>query len=126
MATPHFKEITDADFEKEVTQAEGIVFLEFYRDSCSSCRVFESTLNEIEELYRGQITFLRLSTDHGKFHYNRLECVGDPTCHIFYKGESEGDYTGASMTQYFQPALQRILKYIANLHKIPEPLPVSL
>lgn len=124
MPINNFKEITDADFPKDITAGEGIVFVEFYRDSCSSCRVFEPTLEEIETMYRGQITFLRLNTDGGRFHYERLKIIGDPTCVVFYKGQSEGSYTGSSMIQYFQPMLQQILKDLALKHKIREPIPV--
>lgn len=125
MATPNFKEITDASFDEEVTNSKGIVFLEFYRDSCSSCRVFESTLNEIENLYRGQVTFLRLNTDHGGTkNYTRLNCIGDPTCFVFYNGELQGNHLGACMTKYFQPILQQIFNDLAICHKVTTPLPV--
>lgn len=124
MPIPNFKEITDADFPLDITAAADIVFLEFYRDSCSSCRVFEPTLQELEELYRGQLTFLRLNTDGGRFHYERLKIIGDPTCVVFYKGLPQGSYTGSTMIQYLQPVVQQILKDLALKHKIREPLPV--
>lgn len=126
MPIANYKEITDADFPTDVAPAKGLVFVEFYRDSCSSCRVFESTLQEIEELYRGQMTFLRLNTDGGRFHYDRLKCVGDPTCAVFFEGNHVGSYTGATMLHYFQPALQQILKDACLKYKIKEPIPVRL
>lgn len=124
--TPLFKEIDDSTFTKEVTQSDELVFLEFYRDSCSACRVFEPTLNEIADLFKGQIKFLRLNTDTGRFHYERLACSGDPTCIVFYKGEVIGRYVGATMTKYLLPALQQIFKDAVVSHKIKEPIPVSL
>lgn len=121
---PDFKEIRDDSFIAEVNNAPGIVLLEFYRDSCSSCRVFEATINAIAEKYKGQIKFVRLNIDvSGRFHYERLKISGEPTTCIFYKGNMEGKIIGASPMLYFQPMLDQIFSDMEARLGVPVPTP---
>ena len=110
MPIPSFKEIRDDNFTQEVEQYHGLVLLEFYRDSCSSCRGFEAVVSVVSQ-YADQIKYVRLNTDTGgTFHYKRLQAKGDPSTFIFYNGKVEGQILGAMPIQYFNPMLEDIFK----------------
>lgn len=122
-----FKDISDADFVDEVQNAPGIVVIEFYRTSCGSCKTFEPVLNELAELYQGQVKFVRLNTDtSGSFHYRRLGVTGDPTTFVTYKGKVEGSFQGAAMAKYFLPAMADIFKNMAMRLGVPAPVAVPV
>ena len=47
--------ITGADFDKKVKNADGLVLLDFYSDSCIPCKQLSPVLGELEEAYAQSI-----------------------------------------------------------------------
>lgn len=51
--------ITGADFDKKVKNADGLVLLDFYSDSCIPCKQLSPVLGELEEAYAGKPRSIR-------------------------------------------------------------------
>ena len=53
--------ITGADFDKKVKNADGLVLLDFYSDSCIPCKQLSPVLGELEEAYAGKAAVYKVN-----------------------------------------------------------------
>lgn len=113
-----FKAISDENFQIEVLDTPGIILVEFYRNSCSSCKVFESTLVEFQNRYQGQMKFTRLNTDLGEYFQKKYNFIGAPTTAVFYSGQLQGEVVGASNLQVFENQFLPIIGKLVTKYNI--------
>lgn len=114
-----YQEVRDADFQIEVLDSSEVVIVEFYRDTCSSCHIFEPALLELRERYAGRFKFTRLNTDYGTFFQKKYKFEGEPTTAVFYRGELQGFVLGASMFDYFESELLKVLSAMTKKYNMP-------
>lgn len=124
MSHPHkeihgYRTITDETFQDDVLTSPEVVLVEFYRNSCSSCGLFEPTLARLYYHYQGRFKFLRYNTDLGHYFTQKYNIVGEPTTAIFYQGELQGTVVGASALSMFESQLRPILVAMANKYNLP-------
>lgn len=101
--------INDLNFEKEVLQADGLVIVEFYRTSCSSCGMYTPTLIEAAERLEGQAKFLRLNSDTGgRAYMEQYNCTSAPTLAFFHNGMLITTMVGAMPMHYFVMQLKAV------------------
>jgi thioredoxin 1 len=83
-------EITDATFDSEVMQAEGLVALEFYASVCPVCRRLAPVFEELSNDYAGKGKFAKADVAQTGESARKLVVMSVPTV-LLVKGGREVD-----------------------------------
>jgi thioredoxin reductase (NADPH) len=83
------KEITTADFEHEVLEADKVV-LDFYSSECPPCEALVPKYESLADLYGHDIKFLKVFRQQNRDLAERLGVFGSPTLLFFEKGKEVG------------------------------------
>jgi thioredoxin 1 len=87
--------VTDASFETDVVNAEGLVLLDFWAEWCGPCKMISPMLGEIATEYQGKVTIAKLNIDDNPKTPQRFNVRGIPTLILFKNGQVEGQKVGA-------------------------------
>jgi thioredoxin reductase (NADPH) len=66
-------------FEKEIREAHGAVFVDFYSTHCPPCRMFSPMYDDWAKEYGGKIKFLKVNADHVQELFMQFQVRGVPT-----------------------------------------------
>ena len=80
------KEITSAEFDKEVLQG-GKVVLDFYSTECPPCEALASKFEDLHRLYGKDISFLKIFRQQNRELADKLGVRSSPTLLFFDKGK---------------------------------------
>lgn len=87
------KEITTAEFEKEVLEG-GKVALDFYSSECPPCEALAPKFEGLEKLYGKDVKFIKIFRQQNRELAERLGVKSSPTLLFF----NEGERTGSSLS----------------------------
>ena len=82
------KEITAADFDREVLGAGGPVVLDFFSTECPPCEALAPKYEAVADQFAGRVRFLKIYRQGNRELAQRLGVTGSPTVLFF-------DRTGA-------------------------------
>ncbi len=94
------RETTDAAFEKDVLQAEGVVVVEFSAPWCKPCKAIEPILEALAA-ERG-LGLVRLDIDEHLAIPSRYGVLSLPTVILFEGGEPRSTVIGARNRAHFE------------------------
>ncbi len=80
-------EITDDNYETEVTDSEIPVLLDFWADWCGPCKMLAPTIHELADLYVGKIKVGKLNTDDNRETAVKFSINAIPTIAIIKNGQ---------------------------------------
>ena len=100
------KEITDAQFEKEIS--EGVVLVDFWAAWCGPCMMMAPVYDKMAEKYP-QIKFLKVNTSENMDNAGKLGVTGIPCIIIFKDGKEVERLVGFRP----EPAFEEIVKKYA-------------
>ncbi len=107
MAKP--KEVTDAEFEQEVLNADLPVLVDFWAAWCGPCRVVSPIVEKLAEEYDGKVKFVKVDTEENFDTAARYGILGLPTLLVFKGGQQVDRITGAppksELKRYLEKAL---------------------
>ena len=90
----HVKEITAAEFEREVQRAGQPVVLDFFSTECPPCEALAPKFEAVAGQYAGKVRFLKVFRQGNRELAEKLGVTGSPTL-IFFRGGAEvGDRMG--------------------------------
>jgi thioredoxin 1 len=101
-------QISDADFDSEVLQAELPVLVDFWAPWCGPCRMISPVIEKIAKEYEGRLKVCKINIDEHRQKAADSGVASIPTIHIYKKGRIVGQIKG--VTPKFEADLKRILE----------------
>ena len=101
-------EITDANFQAEVLEADGAVLVDFWAPWCGPCRVIAPSLEEINE-ERDDVTVVKLNVDENQSTAAKYDVMSIPTLIVFKNGAPAKKIIGALPKQRLVAELEPAL-----------------
>ncbi len=83
-------EVSDAEFDREVLEAEIPVLVDFWADWCAPCQRIAPILDELADEYDGRVKFVKVDTEENFDVTSRYGIRSVPTLLICQGGE-QGD-----------------------------------
>ena len=80
-------EITDANFEVEVTQSDKVVLVDFWAAWCGPCRMVAPIVEELAKEYEGKAVIGKVDVDNNPAISSALGIRNIPTLLIFKGGK---------------------------------------
>lgn len=102
-------EITDANFEKVVMNADKPVIVDFWAEWCGPCRMVGPIINEIGEEFAEQAVVGKLDVDSNPEIATRFGIRNIPTVLFFKGGEIKDKQVGASPKSVYVGKLEGLL-----------------
>lgn len=85
------KDITDADFNKEVLNYKGVVLVDFWQIGCNPCKNMLALIEKVAKDYKGKVKFVKMREDVSQETIDRYEIPSSYPFVVFFKnGKVEG------------------------------------
>jgi thioredoxin 1 len=101
-------ELTDATFQSEVADREGVTVVDFWAPWCGPCRMVAPVIEELAEEYGPEVRFAKLNVDENQQTAQAFNVRSIPTIGFFKGGEAVGAVVGA----YPKEALQQVIEQV--------------
>lgn len=98
--------ITQDNFQKEVLDSKGVVFVDFYADWCGPCKVTEPIVEELAK-ENAEIKFLKVDVDANPQLATQYSIFSIPTFMIFKDGKMVSQLVGARGKEGFVEELKK-------------------
>jgi thioredoxin 1 len=102
------KDVTDANFQAEVLEADGPVLVDFWAPWCGPCRVVAPVLEEIAQ-EREELTIVKLNVDDNQETAAKYQVLAIPTMIVFKNGEVAHTIRGAFPKRKLEQELEPVL-----------------
>lgn len=103
------EKITDSTFDETVLNAEGLVLVDFYTDSCGPCRLLAPVLEELSK-EMDSVSFVKFDASKGETP-NTFSISAVPTLILFDSGGEVDRLVGLSPKSKLKAWLE---KYTSN------------
>ncbi len=100
-------EVTDADFEAEVVQADRLVLVDMWAPWCGPCRMVEPVLEELAEANGDRVKICRLNVDENLQTAAEYGISAIPTVILFADGKEADRLIGVQTKQAYQAAVDK-------------------
>lgn len=88
------KEISDADFSKEVLNYKGVVLVEFWSSGCAPCQRIKPVIENVAKDYKGKVKFVKMRADVSQKTIAAYRITSYPFIGFFKNGAAEGYVEG--------------------------------
>lgn len=102
-------ELTNANWNKEVSESKGIVVVDFWAVWCGPCRIIAPTIEELAKEYAGKVKIGKLNTDENSEVAARYKIMGIPTIIFFRDGQKVDQVVGAVPKQQLKSKIDGLL-----------------
>lgn len=102
-------EVGDAEFRREVLEAQGPVVVDFTATWCAPCRFIAPILDTLAAEYQGQMKFTKVDVDVNQDTAQQYGIRSMPTLLFFKQGKVVGQIVGAVPKARLESAFQQVL-----------------
>lgn len=95
MASPNTFEVTDANFDAEVTKSSLPVLVDFWATWCGPCKAIAPHLEALAQAFAGKLRIGKCDIDRNPGVPTQFEIRSVPTLLLFNKGQVTGQLVGA-------------------------------
>ena len=89
------QKINDNEFDKEVTNSDLPVLVDFWAEWCGPCRQIAPTLDELSNDMKQKLKVVKINIDENPLTPTKLGVRGIPTLMLFKNGKVEATKVGA-------------------------------
>lgn len=100
--------LTDDNFD-EAIENNKLLFVDFYADWCSPCRMMAPVVEELAKQYEGRVAFAKFDVEANKRVPEEYEVMSIPTLFIFKDGKVAERIVGAVLKKRVEDALKKYL-----------------
>lgn len=108
MANDTVLELTDANFQSEVIDADQPVLVDFWAEWCMPCRMLAPVIDELSQEYDGKVKVGKVDTDANRETSVNLGISAIPTIILFNKGEMVKKFVGVTPKAEFAAELDAV------------------
>jgi thioredoxin 1 len=101
--------VTDADFETEIQQHQGLAMVDFWAAWCGPCRMIAPMVEQISRDYEGRVKVAKLDVDANPEVSMRFQIRSIPTILFFKDGEHVDTVVGAVPKPHIERAIEKHL-----------------
>ncbi|MGC8718565.1 MAG: thioredoxin [Thermodesulforhabdaceae bacterium] len=109
MAGKNIVEITDKNFEQEVSKSDLPVLVDFWAAWCGPCRAIAPVIDELANEYAGKIKIGKCNVDENPITPSRYGIRAIPTLIFFKNGMVVEQITGAVAKSQIAAVIDRII-----------------
>ena len=96
-------------WDDEVTNAKGLVMVDFWAVWCGPCQMVAPIVGELAEEYAGRLKVLKLNTDDNPEIATKFHVMSIPSLIFFRDGQQIDKLVGAQSKQKFKETIDRLL-----------------
>jgi thioredoxin 1 len=101
-------ELNEANFDREVLQAERPVLVDFYAPWCGPCKMLAPALDALAREFEGRARIVKVNVDDAPGLAARYEISGVPTLLFFDQGEVVDEVVGLAPPRTLQARLEKL------------------
>ncbi len=109
MAGKNIAEVTDENFQKEITEATTPALVDFWAPWCGPCRAIAPVVEELAVQFQGQIKIGKLNVDDNPKTPGHYGIRAIPTLILFKNGKVVEQITGAVSKSTLETAIKKTL-----------------
>ncbi len=98
--------VTDATFDQDVLKNTLPVLVDFYADWCGPCKMAEPVLDELSNLYKDKVVFVKINVDENSV-AGKYGVMSIPTTILFNGGAEVGRQVGFGGKQSFEDLIKK-------------------
>ncbi|NLY56060.1 MAG: thioredoxin [Firmicutes bacterium] len=106
----HVVELTDANFDSQVVNNNGVVLVDFWAAWCMPCRAVAPVVEELAAEYAGKAMVAKLNVDENPKTAAAYGIMSIPTLMIFKNGQVVDQIVGAQPKAVLAKRLDEALK----------------
>ena len=108
MASETVLELTDANFQNEVVDADQPVLVDFWAEWCMPCRMLAPVIDKLSQEYEGKVKVGKVDTDANRDISVKYGISAIPTIILFKDGEVHKKFVGVTPEAEFKAELDKV------------------
>jgi thioredoxin 1 len=101
--------VSDADFEKEIVQADIPAMVDFWAEWCGPCKMVGPTVEALAKEYEGKIKIAKMDVDQNRETPAKFGIRSIPTLILFKDGKVANTLVGALPKGDIEKELKKLL-----------------
>jgi thioredoxin 1 len=115
METQRISNISQDDFQKEVSESSIPVVVDFYADWCGPCKMVSPTLEKLSAEYEQRVRFVKVDVDDNPELASQFGIMSIPTVMFFAGGKAQDAIIGAVSAPVYKDKIEKTLKGAAGV-----------